>query len=124
MGEYMYRLKGTKSFTVEKINGWSEKVYDLVFWYKPLHSTFWDDKQPKWMKPMAMLEARLHSAFEKNGYPKYVQLSHVEDDGTLKRYREGALEWRNGLVCISDSSKLFDELKRVKFGDTTEPVAN
>ena len=35
MGAYVYRLKGTKSFTTEVIEGKPEKVFDLVYWYKP-----------------------------------------------------------------------------------------
>lgn len=110
MGAYVYRLKGTKSYVEEVIQGKPEKVYDLVYWYKPPYSTFWDG-DPKWMKPIRMLAARLESIFDKVGYPKYVRLAHEHDNGALERYPDSPiLVWRDGLISLSDSSTLWDEL--------------
>ena len=84
------------------INGSLEKVYDLVYWYKPYYS-FWDEKEPRWMKPIRMLEARLEKMFRDIDV-KYVRVVH-EDRTTKQLMRDNRImEWNlpKGGVSVYD----------------------
>lgn len=110
MGAYIYRLKGTKAFKNLIINGKQEKVYDLVYWYKPYyHGMF--ESEPKWMKPIHMLAARLEKKFKEIGYPKYVRYLH--DDGT---YSSEVEEWGNTISC-SDEGQWYQSRNRYSWSD-------
>lgn len=62
MGEYVYRLKGKNHFTLLEINGRVEKVYHLVYWWKPGYGYgFGDPYRPK---NHAALYAKLEKSFE------------------------------------------------------------
>jgi hypothetical protein len=99
MGAYVYRLKGKKHFKDMSIEGKTERVYDLVYWYKPYYD-FWSDKQPAWMKPIKMLEARLGKMF-KDVDVKYVCPVHNDANGK-KHYSSHVLEWRKGMTSVVD----------------------
>jgi len=105
MGAYIYRLKGTKAFKNLIVNGKQEKVYDLVYWYKPYyHSMF--EGEPKWMKPIRMLAARLEKKFKETGYPKYTR--YVNNEG---EYENEVVEWSNTISC-SDEGQWYQNRKR------------
>ena len=109
MGAYIYRLKGTKAFKTLTINGKQEKVYDLVYWYKPYyHSMF--GSEPKWMKPVHMLAARLEKKFREVGYPKYVRYLSEENG----EYSSEVEEWGNAISC-SDEGQWYQSRKRYKW---------
>lgn len=117
MGTYIYRLKGTKSFTEEMIDGQKEKVYDLVFWYKYSSSSFWNDKISPTQKARNMLAARLENSFAAIGYPKFVR--HViEENGKLNRgFGDTIMEWNRKQIDISDDSKKWEELRKFKLNN-------
>ena len=108
MGAYIYRLKGSKAFKMQLINGKYERVYDLVYWYKPYYSMW--DKEPSWMRPIHMLAARLEKKFNEVGYPKYVRHLY-EKDGT---YSDEVVEWGN-TISTSDEGRWYQERKRFKW---------
>lgn len=56
MGAYIYRIKGTKAWSYQTINGTPEKVYDLVYWYKPYYYGMFESE------PMPQTEEE-HQAF-------------------------------------------------------------
>jgi hypothetical protein len=102
MGAYIYRLKGKRHYTEMPINGSMEKVYDLVYWYKPYYS-FWDEKEPRWMKPVRMLEARLEKMF-RDVDVRYVRVVY-EDLTTKQLMRDNRImEWNlpKGRVSVYD----------------------
>jgi len=106
MGAYIYRLKGTKAFKNLNVNGKQEKVYDLIYWYKPYyHGVF--ESEPKWMKPVRMLAARLEKKFKEIGYPKYVRHLY-EKDGT---YATEVEEWGDTISCC-DEGQWYQNRKR------------
>jgi hypothetical protein len=107
MGAYIYRLKGTRAFEELVIEGKKEKVYDYVYWYKPYHTGLME-KEPAWMKPIKMLDARLRNAFEKIEPVKWVR--HVSDNGTKN---DEVMEWPGG-ICISDYSERYQNARRIK----------
>jgi hypothetical protein len=110
MGAYIYRLKGTKAYKMLPINGKQEKVYDLIYWYKPYyHGMF--ESEPKWMKPIHMLASRLEKKFKEIGYPKYVRYLH--DDGT---YASEVEEWGNTISC-SDEGQWYQSRKRYSWSE-------
>ena len=78
MGAYIYRLKGTRAFDILEVDGKKEKVYDYVYWYKPYHTGLFE-KEPSWMKPVKMLDARLRKAFASIEPVKWVR--HVNEQG-------------------------------------------
>jgi hypothetical protein len=109
MGAYVYRIKGTKAWSYQTINGTPEKVYDLVYWYKPYyHGMF--ESEPKWMKPIKMLGARLEKKFKEIGYPKYVRHFHEEGD----TYSDVITEWGNTTSC-SDEGQWYQSRKQYKW---------
>jgi hypothetical protein len=102
MGAYIYRLKGKRHYKELEVEGKLEKVYDLVYWYKPYYS-FWDEKEPKWMKPIRMLHSRLEKMF-KDVEVKYVQPVH-EDRNTGQLQRSNfVFEWNlpKGHISVYD----------------------
>ena len=109
MGAYIYRLKGTKAYEVMEIDGKKEKVYDYVYWYKPLHLGLYD-KEPAWMKPIRMLDAKLRKNFEKVDPVKWVR--HVDDKGVKD---DEIMEWFGG-ICISDYSERYQSARKIKVG--------
>lgn len=111
MGAYIYRLKSTKAFTLMKIDGKFQRVYDYVFWYKPYYGGIFD-KQPSWMKPIRMLEARLRNAFEKEPPVKWVR--HVDSDG--KKDSE-IIEWPTHDICFSDYSEKYQTARRIPISE-------
>lgn len=111
MGAYIYRLKGKKHFSNIIIGDKLEKVYDLVFWYKPYYS-FWSDKQPSWMKPIKMLEARLKKIF-KDVNVKYARTVYVDEHTGVKTYSNYVMEWRSGMVEVCDEPN-WQGLKQIK----------
>lgn len=108
MGEYIYRLKGTKAFEVMEIEGKKEKVYDYVYWYKPYHCGLFE-KEPRWMKLIKMLDARLRNAFERNEPVKWVR--HIGNDGVRD---SEIMEWPTGAISISDYSQRYQNARRIK----------
>jgi hypothetical protein len=113
MGAYIYRLKGKKHFNEVIIEGKPEKVYDLVYWYKPYYD-FWSDKQPSWMKPIKMLGARLERMF-KDVDVKYVRTVDVDKNGK-KHYSNYVMEWRKGWTSVVDEPN-WQGLKTIKLYD-------
>ena len=84
------------------IEGNFEKVYDLVYWYKPYYS-FWEKNEPKWMKPIRMLNARLKKMFRDIDV-KYVRVAYEDrSTGQLIRDRH-VMEWNvpRGEVSVYD----------------------
>lgn len=114
MGAYIYRLKGKKHFNEMIIEGKSEKVYDLVYWYKPYYS-FWSDKQPSWMKPIKMLGARLEKMF-KDVNVKYARTVYIDEHTNEKTYSNYVMEWRPGMVEVCDEPN-WQGLKQIKLHD-------
>ena len=106
MGAYIYRLKGTKAFEEFIIEGRKQKVYDYVYWYKPYYTGMFE-KEPSWMKPIKMLDARLRNAFEKVEPVKWVR--HVNDQG-LKDNE--IIEWPGG-ISISDYNERYQNARRI-----------
>ena len=109
MGAYIYRLKGSKAFKMQLIDGKYERVYDLVYWYKPYYYGMFE-KEPAWMKPINMLAARLENKFKEIGYPKYVRHLH-QQDGT---YSDEVVEWGN-TISTSDEGQWYQNRKRFKW---------
>jgi len=109
MGAYIYRLKGTKAYEVMEIDGKKEKVYDYVYWYKPYHTGLYE-KDPAWMKPVRMLDAKLRKNFEKVEPVKWVR--YVSDDGVKD---EEIMEWFGG-ISISDYSERYQNSRKIKVG--------
>jgi hypothetical protein len=109
MGAYIYRIKGTKAFKPLIVNGEIEKVYDLIYWYKPYYSMF--DKQPSWMKPINMLHARLNKKFKEIGYPKFVR--YVTEEG---EYDDYVTEWGNTISC-TDEGQWYQTRKRYNWNE-------
>jgi hypothetical protein len=111
MGAYIYRLKGTKAFKNLHVNDKIVKVYDLVYWYKPYyHGMF--ESEPKWMKPIHMLGARLEKKFKEIGYPEYVRYL-CEEDGS---YSDVVEEWGKTISC-SDEGQWYQSRKHYKWDD-------
>ena len=104
MGAYIYRLKGKRHYKELEVEGKKEKVYDLVYWYKPYFGGFWDKNEPQWMKPIRMLRARLEKMF-KDVEVKYVQVVY-EDLKTKQLQRaDHVMEWNvpgNGISVYDD----------------------
>jgi hypothetical protein len=113
MGAYVYRLKGKKHFKDIVVEGKVERVYDLIYWYKPYYD-FWSNKQPSWMKPIKMLEARLEKMF-KDLNVKYVRTVHVDENGK-KHYSNYVMEWREGMTSVVDDPN-WQGLKTIKLHD-------
>lgn len=61
MSAYIYRLSGKDKFTVVEIDGKPERVYHLVYWWKPGYDFGGND----WARPKnhAALYARLENSF-------------------------------------------------------------
>jgi hypothetical protein len=110
MGAYVFRLKGTKAFKNLHVNDKIVKVYDLVYWYKPCYYGMFES-EPKWMKPIHMLGARLEKKFKEIGYPEYVR--YVNDDGV---YDETISEWGNCISC-SDEGQWYQNLKHYNWNE-------
>jgi len=109
MGAYVYRLKGPKAFDVMNIEGNEEKVYHLVFWYKPYLSVF--NPEPRWMKGIRAFQGRLKSLF-KDIEVKYAMSVFVKDDGTILR-SDHILRWNPRWTCVTDEPN-WGNLKRIK----------
>jgi endoglucanase Acf2 len=114
MGAYVYRLKGSKAFTEIMVEGKLEKVFDLVYWYKPSYSSFWNG-EAAWMKPIHMLDARLTNIFDRVGYPKFVRHAY-EEKGKYTRSTEWVMEWKDGVVSMNDASTTYESLRRIRIG--------
>jgi len=110
MGAYIYRLKGSKAFTLMKIDGQIQRVYDYVYWYKPYYAGMFES-EPKWMKPIRMLDARLRNAFAKVEPVKWVR--HVNDMGEKDDY---IMEWPGG-ISISDYNERYQTARRIPVSD-------
>ena len=109
MGAYIYRLKGTRAYEILEIEGKKEKVYDYVYWYKPYyHGMF--EKEPSWMKPIKMLDARLRKGFEKLEPVKWVR--HVDDKGIKDNE---IIQWPGG-ISISDYNERYQTARRISVG--------
>jgi hypothetical protein len=106
MGAYIYRLKGTKAFEVLNIEGKQERVYDYVYWYKPYYTGILE-KEPSWMKPIKMLDARLRKVFDKVDPVKWVR--HVDDQGIKD---DEIMEWPGG-ICISDYNERYQNARKI-----------
>lgn len=110
MGDYVYRLKGTKAFTLMKIDGEFQRVYDYVFWYKPVNNSW--GEYPNWMKPIRMLDTRLRNAFEKLPPVKWVR--HVGPDGSKS---DEIMEWPTHSIAFSDSSTRYANARRIPISE-------
>jgi hypothetical protein len=110
MGAYIYRLRGKRHFKEMFIEGKKEKVYDLVYWYKPCYS-LWNEKEPTWMKSVRLFGGRLKSMF-KNVEVKYARPVYINKDGTRSESCH-VLEWRKGMVEIMDDPD-WQGLKQIK----------
>jgi len=110
MGAYIYRLKGPKHFTEMTVNGRLEKVYDLVFWYKPYYS-FWDEKEPTWMKGIRLFGGRLKTMF-KNIDVKFVRIVNVNSKTGTVDYYKNIMEWRPGMLSVYDEPD-WEGLKQI-----------
>jgi hypothetical protein len=107
MGAYIYRLKGTRAFEEFIIEGKKERVYDYVYWYKPYRTGLFES-EPKWMKPIRMLDTRLRNNFEKVEPVKWVR--HVDDKGVKD---DEIMEWPGG-ISVSDYNERFQNARRIK----------
>lgn len=110
MGAYVYRLRGKNHFKEMIVEGKQEKVYDLVFWYKPYYS-FWNEKEPSFMKSVRLFGGRLKSMF-KNVDVKYVRPVYINKDGTRSESSH-ILEWRKGMIEVVDDPN-WQGLKLIK----------
>lgn len=111
MGAYIYRVKGTKAFQTLTVDGKPEKVYDLIYWYKPYYHGSMFESEPKWMKPIHMLHARLDKKFKEIGYPKFVR--YVTEDG---KYDDYITEWGNNISC-TDEGQWYQTRKRYNWNE-------
>jgi hypothetical protein len=99
MGAYVYRLKAPSAYDEMMIEGKMEKVYHLVYWYKPYYSMWEPD--PKWMKPIKMFQGRLKQLF-KDVEVKYVQSIYEDKEkGTINR-SEHIYRWHKNWLCVTD----------------------
>jgi hypothetical protein len=112
MGAYIYRLKGTKAYEEFIIDGKKERVYDYVFWYKP-YNDMWG-KEPKWMRPIKMLDARLKNAFEK--LPPVKWCRHVGPDGSKD---SEIMEWPTHTIAFADYGERYQNARRIPISDLT-----
>ena len=110
MGAYIYRLKGTRAFEEFIIEGKKEKVYDCVYWYKPYYAGMFES-EPKWMKPIKMLDARLRNAFAKIDPVKWVR--HVDDKGMKD---DEIIEWPGG-ISISDYNERYQNARKININN-------
>ena len=111
MGAYVYRLRGKKHFTEMPVEGKLEKVYDLVYWYKPYYS-FWDTKEPRWMKGVRLFEGRLTSMF-KDIDVKYVRSIFIDQKTGKRTESDYILKWKKGKVCVVDEPD-WEGLQHIK----------
>jgi hypothetical protein len=111
MGAYIYRLKGTKAFEEFIIEGKKEKVYDYVYWYKPYYASMFES-EPKWMKPIKMLDARLRNAFAKIDPVKWVR--HVDNKGIKD---DEIMEWPTTGISMSDYSERFQNARKININN-------
>ena len=107
MGAYVFRLKGTKAFELMEVEGKVEKVYDYVYWYKPYYAGMFE-KEPSWMKPIKMLDARLEKSFKALEPVKWVR--HVDSKGVKD---DEIIEWPGG-ISISDYNERYQNARRIK----------
>lgn len=99
MGAYVYRLKAPSAYDEMMIEGKMEKVYHLVYWYKPYYSMWEPD--PSWMKPIKMFQGRLKQLF-KDVEVKYVQSIYEDKErGTIDR-SEHIYRWHKNWLCVTD----------------------
>jgi hypothetical protein len=108
MGAYVYRLKSPKAYDIMSLDGKQEKVYHLVFWYKPYYSMW--EPEPKWMKPIKMFKGRLKQLF-KDVEVKYVRSIFERPDGTINR-GETIFRWHKNWLCVTDEPN-WGNMKRV-----------
>lgn len=109
MGAYVYRLKSPNTYDEMFVEGKPERVYHLVFWYKPYYSMWEPD--PRWMKGIKLFQGRLKSLF-KDVEVKYAMSVFVKDDGTILR-SEHILRWNPRWTCVTDEPN-WGNLKRIK----------
>lgn len=113
MGAYIYRLKGKRHYKELEVEGKTEKVYDLVYWYKPYFGGFWDEKEPQWMKPIRMLGARLRKMF-KDIDVKYVQVVYEDLHTKQPKRDEHVMEWNvRGDIAVYDDPD-WNGMRRIK----------
>jgi hypothetical protein len=111
MGAYIYRLRGPKHFTEMPVEGKMEKVYDLVFWYKPYYS-FWDEKEPSWMKGIRLFGGRLKTMF-KSVEVKFVRIVDINKKTGTINYADTVMEWRPGMLSVYDEPD-WERLRHIK----------
>jgi hypothetical protein len=109
MGAYVYRLKGTKAFDEMLIEGKMERVYHLVYWYKPYYSMW--EPEPRYMRGIRAFEGRLKSIF-KDTEVKYAIPVFINKDGTINR-NQFALQWKPNWVSVVDDPD-WQQLKIIK----------
>ena len=93
------------------IEGKMEKVYDLVFWYKPYYS-FWDSKEPSWMKGIRLFGGRLKTMF-KDVNVKFVRIVDVDNKTGKINYSDTVMEWRPGMLSVYDEPD-WEKLRHIK----------
>lgn len=93
------------------VEGKIEKVYDLVFWYKPYYS-FWDEKQPSWMKGINLFRGRLKTIF-KDVDVKFVRIVDINKKTGTVNYSNIAMEWRPGMLFVYDEPD-WERLRQIK----------
>jgi hypothetical protein len=115
MGAYVYRLKGTKAFDEMLIEGKMEKVYHLVYWYKPYYSMW--EPEPRYMRGIRAFEGRLKSIF-KNTEVKYAIPVHIDKEGNIHR-NQYALQWKPDWVSVVDDPD-WQQLKIIRLPNETQ----
>lgn len=99
MGAYVYRLKAPSAYDYITVDGKQEKVYHLVFWYKPYLSCFYAP-EPSWTRQIKMFKGRLKQLF-KDVEVKYVRSIFEKPDGTIIR-GDTIYRWHKNWLCVTD----------------------
>jgi hypothetical protein len=110
MGAYVYRLKAPSAYDYITVDGKQEKVYHLVFWYKPYLSCFYAP-EPSWTRQIKMFKGRLKQLF-KDVEVKYVRSIYEKDDGTILR-GDTIYRWHKNWLCVTDEPN-WGNMKKVK----------
>ncbi len=118
MGAYVYRLKGPNAYDEMIVEGQPEKVYHLVFWYKPYYSMW--EPEPRWMKGIKLFQGRLKSLF-KDIEVKYAMSIFEKDDGTIIR-SDHILRWNPRWTCVTDEPN-WGNLRRIKINEFNSKIA-
>jgi hypothetical protein len=111
MGAYIYRLRGPKHFTEMLVEGKMEKVYDIIFWYKPYYS-FWDEKEAPWMKGVRLFGGRLKAMFKSINI-RFVRIVSINKKAGTIDYSNTIMEWRPGMLSVCDEPD-WEKLRLIK----------